>query len=61
MVTTRLAIERKLPLKANQLKPGTGRLSPLKFGIRNDPGEPRPEGEQKGKGKGKGKKNSKDA
>ncbi len=26
-------------LPERQLKPGSGRLSPLKFGLRNDPGE----------------------
>ena len=26
-------------LKPGQLKPGSGRLSPLRFGKRNDPGE----------------------
>ena len=43
-------------LKANQLKPEKGLLSPLKFGIRNDPGEGG--GEQKKKPKNKKKKDA---
>lgn len=41
-------------LKPNQLKPGSGELTPLKFGIRNDPGagaKPTRKGKDKGKNK----------
>ena len=44
-------------LKPGQLKPGSGRLSPLKFGKRNEPGE----GLKAPRKKGSGKKNQKNA
>lgn len=40
-------------LKPGQLKPGSGRLSPLKFGKRNDPGEAFKAPRKKGSGKKK--------
>ena len=44
-------------LKPGQLKPGSGRLSPLRFGKRNEPGE----GLKAPRKKGSGKKNQKNA